>query len=102
MNAADASAKAQELSALRQLRDNPAWQKLLAPKIREAREQHLLGISDRASGPDSRAQHLEAYHLAKELDEWLPARLELLERELQEFVQANDVVDTRLIDSLGS
>jgi hypothetical protein len=85
MNATEASAKAQELAALRQLRDNPAWQCIVASRIQDACERHLLGISDRAATQEQRTQHLEAYHLAKELEVLVPERIAMLERELAEF-----------------
>lgn len=85
MNANEASAKAQELAALRQLRDNPAWQNVVAQRIRDAYERHLLGISDRNATAEQRAQHLEAYHLARELDALVPERIAMLEREVREW-----------------
>jgi len=93
MNATDAAAKAQELTALRQIRDNAAWQRVIAPRIREAHERHLTGLADRSATGESRSQHLEAYHLARELDALVPERIAMLERELREWAGAEDVGD---------
>jgi len=101
MTQAEATSAAQMLVAFRQLAGNSAWRELIAPRLREAHERHLLGICDRSAPAEQRAQHLEAYHLARELEGLVPEKIAALERQLGDWVKSQEVVDSRLLDALG-
>jgi hypothetical protein len=102
MTPTEATSSAQLLHAFRQLTINQAWKEIIAPKLMEAHERHLLGLSDRSITPDERTAHVEAYHLAKELESIVPERIAALEKQLNEWMQRNDIVDSRIADALGA
>ena len=100
MTAAEATAAAQLLHSFRQLSASPAWSDYIAPRIRDAHEHHLLGVTDRGAAPEERSQHLEAYHLARDLEAMVPERIAALEKQLADWVKSQDLVDSRLMDML--
>lgn len=102
MTESQSSQNSQLLHALRKLEDNQAWREIVAPKIRGAFERHSAAISDRSFTAEKRAEHLEAYHTAKELHELVPAKIAALGVQLTEWMQAQNVVDSRIADSIGS
>lgn len=101
MTADQAQADAETLRSLKALRNSPAWQQCIAPAFASALERHLTGLSNRDLTPDQRTQHVEAYHLAVDLSSLIPYRIKRLEKTLAQYLTENDIVDSRLADSLS-
>lgn len=82
----EARQKEGRLRDLLALLSNPQWQEFARRLTRHHRE-HLEAATDRARTPEQRTAHIEAYHLARELEEWLPLQLESLQEELTDYRQ---------------
>lgn len=72
------------LEAFKDLADNAAWNEIAA-LIAEAHEEHLEGSTFRGRAAELRAEHVEAYHLAKTLDEYCQTRTAKLREDLRDF-----------------
>ena len=71
------------LEALKELARNPAWEMLLLPLLRRKHAEHLAGLTNTNATPAERAEHLHAYHLAKEMDEWFARQTANYERQVR-------------------
>lgn len=80
----DVSRAGMLLEAFKSLADNAAW-KEIAAQIAEAHKEHLDGSTARGRAAELRAEHVEAYHLAKTLDEYCQTRTAKLREDLREY-----------------
>lgn len=81
----DASRAGYLLHAFRQLIANPAWTEEIAPKIDAALMEHTQGCTARNKTPTQRAEHIEAVHLAAELQGFCKKRIDALEGQLRDW-----------------
>lgn len=79
----DPSQKVARLQALKELRRNPAWETLFAPRLRTAHTEHLTGLANLNSTAEQRNGHLWAYHLARELDGMIDREIVRYEQEVR-------------------
>ena len=70
-----ASSKSAELTDLLQLSSNAAWKNVVEPALVKARDEHLSASTAKGSTPTARAEHIHAYHLAKDLLELVPDKI---------------------------
>lgn len=89
MTAEETERKAYLLQAFRALVANPAWTQEVAPRIAKAAVEHNDGCKARGKTPEQRAEHVEAAHLAEELETFCAKRIESLHREITAFAKAN-------------
>lgn len=78
---------AADLLELRKLVDLPAWSQMFAAYLQEKEVEHLAGSTALNVAPDKRAEHIQAYHLAKDLPKWAAKRIADLETKLKTFRQ---------------
>lgn len=76
--------RAAELRGLVELARHPEWVKMAA-YFREQHAFHLGALTDRTAPGKKRDLHLEAYHLARDLETRVPGRIAALRKELEEF-----------------
>lgn len=80
----DASEAGRLLEAFKELEENPAWQEVAA-LMDKAHTDSLDGSTARGRAHELRAEHIEAYHITKELCEWREKRMAQLRKSLREF-----------------
>lgn len=76
--------RAAELRGLVELARHPEWVKMLA-FFKEQHAFHLGALTDRTAPRKKRDLHLEAYHLARDLEQRVPGRIASLRKEITEF-----------------
>jgi hypothetical protein len=96
----EAGEKSQRLQEFRALLANAAWQEEFAPQLLAAYAAHLEGSTQRGKSPQERAEHIEAFHLAAELESFCRRRVDLLEKELRDYSRRAAAVDARVADAL--
>lgn len=72
-----------ELGDLHALRSNRAWRDLVQPMLEEAANAHTSSLADRNKTAEKRGEHIEAYHLAVTLRDWLGLEIAKREKQLQ-------------------
>lgn len=80
-----ASEKSYRLHAFRELLLNPAWQEEVEPLLVKLHMEHLEGSTAINRRPEQRAEHIQAFHMAEHLRDFARVRIDVLERELQQF-----------------
>lgn len=85
-----ASAAGYLLHAFRVLVENPAWVVELAPRIARAVVEHREGCMARKVPAIERAEHIEAAHLAEELDGFCARRIAELQRDLAQYAKRSE------------
>ena len=96
-----ASAKATELKDLIALQEQPAFKKVVLARIEQAEAEHLIGATRRDWTPAQRAEHIEAYHLAAELSDLVPKRIERLRKELADYTKKAGTTTFKVSDALA-
>lgn len=77
--------KQEALNAFGAMLANAAWKNELVPLLEKKQKEHLNGCTSMCSSPEKRAEHVEAYHLAKELLAFGDSHVVRLKRELADF-----------------
>ena len=96
-----ASAKSAELADLIKLAANPAWKSVVEPAFAKARDAHLEATTAKGSAPAERAEHIEAYHLAKDLLALVPERIRKLREQIATHQQAGGVTTFKMGDAVS-
>lgn len=70
-----------DLVALEELQSCEGYRRILLPKLVEAEKVHLEGVTSRKGNRDL---HVEAWHLAVELKDFIARKLDAINKELRE------------------